>query len=451
MPVLHKKAKPMKPARTLAIGFFIIIMTGAILLFMPFSSKSGEWTNFIDCVFTAASATCVTGITIYDTFLHWSIFGQVVIILLIQVGGLGFVTLVTFFNIALGKKIGLIKASALTGDVTVSGIESTRRLFKRIFTYSMAIEIVGACVLMFTFVPLYGGYGVFMSFFLAISAFCNAGFDVLGMEGAGIGLANYTANVPVLLTLMFLIFLGGIGFVVWENFANYHKTHKLYFHTRVVLLMTGVLTLVGFVGYFVIEKINPQIFGNLSLGENILTSFFASFSARTAGFSAVPLPTANAFAKVFTMALMFIGAGPASTGGGIKVTTFAIMLATTLSVVKNKEDTELLKHRVPKNVVYKTLTVLTLSVVFIGFSFVLIYLLNPELDALDVLFEIMSSFSTTGFSAGISQVVDGFSKIVLALTMFIGRIGPVSVLLSLTMNKPDDKNTVLPVSNIMVG
>lgn len=439
----------MKPARTLALGFFIIIMVGATLLWLPFSANSGRFSNFVDCVFTAASATCVTGITIYDTFTYWTYFGQTVIMLLIQVGGLGFVTLVTFFNIALGKKIGLVKASEVTGDVTVNGIETTRRLFIRIIIYSLVIETAGALLLSIDFIPKFGGYGVFMAMFMAVSAFCNAGFDVMSV--APEGMASLVDNPLVLLTLALLIFMGGIGFVVWENLANLKKTKKLHFHSKVVLSVSGILIAVGFVGYFLIEKLNPHLFGELNFGENLLTSLFASISSRTAGFAPIPLPTANAFAKVFTMTLMFIGVGPGSTGGGIKVTTFAIMIATAWSVIKNKEDTEILKHRVPKNIVYKTLTVLFLSAAFIASSFIVVYVLNPQLDALNILFEVMSSFSTTGFSSGVSVLVDPFSKIVLAITMFIGRIGPVSIILSLTMNKPDDKAKVLPAANIMVG
>lgn len=439
----------MKPARTLALGFLIIIIVGAALLCLPFSSKTGRFTNFIDCIFTAASATCVTGISLFDTFTHWTYFGQSVIMLLIQIGGLGFVTLVTFFNIALGKKIGLVKASEVTGDVTVNGIESTRRLFIRIITYSLAIEGFGAILLGLAFVPRYGGYGVFMAVFMAISAFCNAGFDLMSVDPLGI--ESITGNPLIMLTLSLLIFMGGIGFVVWENLANIKKTKKLYFHSKVVLSVSGILVAVGFVGYFLIEKLNPYLYGHLNFGENLLTSFFASVSARTAGFAPIPLPTTNAFSKVFTMVLMFIGVGPGSTGGGIKVTTFAIMLCTAWSVIKNKEDTEILKHRVPKSVVYKTLTVLFLSAAFISASFVIVYVLNPQLDALNILFEVMSAFTTTGFTAGVSELVDPVSKIVLALTMFVGRIGPVSIILSLTMNKPDDKAKVLPVANIMVG
>ena len=439
----------MKPARTLALGFLIIIIIGAALLCLPFSSKTGRFTNFIDCVFTAASATCVTGISLFDTFTHWTYFGQSVIMLLIQIGGLGFVTLVTFFNIALGKKIGLVKASEVTGDVTVNGIESTRRLFIRIITYSFTIEGFGALLLGLAFVPRYGGYGVFMAVFMAISAFCNAGFDLMGVDPQG--MESITDNPLIMLTLSMLIFMGGIGFVVWENLAGIKKTKKLYFHSKVVLSVSGILVAVGFVGYFLIEKLNPYLYGHLSFGENLLTSFFASVSSRTAGFAPIPLPTTNAFSKVFTMALMFIGVGPGSTGGGIKVTTFLIMIATAWSVIKNKEDTEILKHRIPKNVVYKTLTVLFLSAAFISASFIIVYVLNPQLDALNILFEVMSSFTTTGFTAGVSDLVDPVSKVVLALTMYVGRIGPVSIILSLTMNKPDDKAKVLPVANIMVG
>lgn len=451
MPIIRKKHKSLKVARTLAIGFFVIIMTGAILLWLPISSKSGEFTSFIDCVFTAASATSVTGISIYDTYCHWTGFGQSVILVLIQIGGLGLVTLVTFFNYAIGKKIGLVKASEVSGDISMSGLDATRKLFLRIVTFTAVFEAIGAIILMFTFVPKHGAYGIFMSIFMSISSFCNAGFDVIGIEGENIGLANYINQPQVLITLGVLIFIGGIGFAVWENLYSLRRTKKLNMHSKVVLIISGCLILLGSLVYFVVMQLQPEIFGDMSLNEKILSSGFASISARTAGFTAAPIPTSSEFSKVFTMMLMFVGAAPGSTAGGIKVTTLAILLATTLSVIKNKNETQLLGHLVPKKVVYKTLTVFVLSFGFICVAFVTIYLINPSLPAMDVLFEVFSAFSTTGFTSGVTEQSGVIPKIILCITMYIGRIGPFSVMVALITNKNNDKATVLPESNIMVG
>lgn len=451
MPIFKKKQKSLKPARVLVLSFFCVIIAGTLLLMLPISSKSGQWTPFFDCVFTATSATCVTGITLFDTFTYWTIFGQIIIILLIQIGGLGLITLVTFFSLAIGRKMGLVKASSLTSDVSFSGLGSTKKLFIRIITYSLTFETIGALILMITFVPKHGGYGVFMSFFLAISAFCNAGFDVLGIEGESVGLSNYTDCPQVLLPLCLLIFLGGIGFVVWENFSNYRTERRLSVHTKTVLITSLILIVIGTLAYFIVTLLEPEKFGDMNLGEKLLSANFASISARTAGFTAADLPLANEFSRLVTMALMFIGAAPSSTAGGIKVTTIAILVVTVSSVIRGREDVQIFGHIITKKVIYKTIAVFILSVFTVIIAFTGLYLLNPGLKAMDILYEVFSAFSTTGFSSGVSGAVGDPSRIILCLAMFAGRVGPVSLILSLTANKKNDKTQVLPTSDILIG
>lgn len=452
MPKIQKKAKQPNPARTLIISLFIVISAGTILLCMPFSSKSGQWTGFVESLFTATSASCVTGITLVDTFKHWNIFGQSVIMLMMQVGGLGFATIVTFFNYALGKKMGLMKATAIADEVSFGGLAGARRLFIRIIKYTAVIELLGAVVLGITFVPQFGGYGVFVSVFMSVSAFCNGGFDVLSVGGEGASLTDYCGKPQVLLVLAALIFLGGIGFVVWDNIANYHKTKKLMMHTKLVLLVSGIMLLTGFVCYLVVMLMDGEKYAFLSAPEKILTGVFASFSARTAGFSIADLPTANDFAKLFTILLMFVGAAPGSTAGGIKVTTIALLIATVVTVIKGRDDASLFGHRVPKRLVYKSVTVLVLSVGFIMISFTSIYLLNPEVAELDILFEVVSAFTTTGYSSGASNDVDLAAKLILCLTMFVGRIGPVSLLLSFAGEKGNERrDKILPECELLIG
>ncbi|MBO5377068.1 MAG: potassium transporter Trk [Ruminiclostridium sp.] len=451
MPTFKKKTKPLSPARTLALGFLIIIAAGALLLFLPISSKSGSFTALEDCIFTAASATCVTGISVVETFSHWSIFGQVVIMLLIQTGGLGFITLVTFFNVAIGKKLGFLKATAASGDLTMTGLSATKTIFVRVVALSFVIETIGACLLMVKLVPAYGGYGVFMSFFTAVSAFCNAGFDLFGIEVPGAGMAIYADDPYVLAVVMLIIIIGGLGFVVWEELLAYHKSKTLSLHSRVVLITTAALIIGGAVIYFIIELTEPDVFSQYSITQRIFTSLFASVSARTAGFSAAPLPTVNSFSKMFTIILMFIGAAPGSTGGGFKVTTFAIIAATAWSVIKGRSDTQILKHIVPKQAVYKTLTVLCLSLAFAISGTFIVSLLNPDNDSLDILFEVVSSFSTTGFSTGVSENSGVATKLILSFIMYVGRIGPVSLMLSFAGRTGGEKSEILPQGEIMVG
>ncbi|MBQ8902988.1 MAG: potassium transporter Trk [Oscillospiraceae bacterium] len=451
MPTFKKKTKQLSPARTLALGFLIIIAVGALLLFLPISSKSGTFTDIVTCIFTASSATCVTGISVVETYTHWSVFGQAVIMLLIQTGGLGFITLVTFFNIAIGKKLGFLKATAASGDLTMTGLSATKTIFVRVVTLSFVIETIGACLLMVRLVPAYGGYGVFMSFFTAVSAFCNAGFDLFGIETPGAGMAIYADDPYILTVVMLIIIIGGLGFVVWEELLAYRKTKTLSLHSRVVLITTAALIIGGAVIYFIIELTEPDVFGEYGVTQRIFTSFFASVSARTAGFSAAPLPTVNSFSKMFTIILMFIGAAPGSTGGGFKVTTFAIIAATAWSVIKDRNDTQILKHIVPKQAVYKTLTVLCLSLAFAISGTFIVSLMNPDNDSLDILFEVVSSFSTTGFSAGISENSGIATKLILSFIMYVGRIGPVSLMLSFAGRTGGEKSEILPQGEIMVG
>lgn len=452
MPVLfQKKEKELSPARTLAVGFFAIILIGALLLCFPFSSKSGSFTDFTDCIFTAASATCVTGISVAETYLHWSVFGQVVIMLLIQVGGLGFVTLVTFFNLAIGRKLGLTKAMNVSGDLTLTGLSATKRIFTRVVLLSFSVELVGALLLMIRFVPRYGGYGVFISFFTAVSSFCNAGFDLFGIEGAGTGLSPFIGDPFVLIVLSVLILLGGLGFVVWEEIIAYPRKKSFSLHSRIVFAMTVLLLLSGTASYFVIELLEEGEFGGYSFGQRLLTSFFASVSARTAGFCAAPLATVNSFSEMFTIVLMLIGAAPGSTGGGVKITTVAIVIATAWSVLRGREDVRILKHSVAKRVVYKTVTVLLLSFLFIGLGFTVIFMMNLDQNPLDVLFEVASAFSTTGFSTGLSASSGTATKLLLSFIMYVGRIGPVSLMLSFTGRQSANRSEILPKGEIMVG
>lgn len=452
MPVLfQKKEKELSPARTLAVGFFAIILIGAILLCLPFSSKSGTFTDFADCIFTAASATCVTGISVSETYLHWSVFGQVVLMLLIQVGGLGFVTLVTFFNLAIGRKLGFTKAMSASGDLTLTGLSATKRIFTRVVVLSFSVELIGALLLMIRFIPRYGGYGAFMAVFTAVSSFCNAGFDLFGIEGEGTGVSIFIGDPYILIVLSVMILIGGLGFVVWEEIIAYPKEKRFSLHSKIVFAMSALLVLIGTAVYLLIEFSEEGVFGEYPFGQKLLTSFFASVMTRSGGFTAAPLPTVNSFSQMFSIVLMLIGAAPGSTGGGVKVTTIAIVIATAWAVLRGREDTQILRHTVEKRVVYKTITVLFLSFLFISLGFVVILMLNHEANPLDVLFEVVSAFSTTGFSTGLSASSGTVTKLLLVFIMYVGRIGPVSLMLSFTGRQSANRSEILPKGEIMVG
>ena len=439
----------MQPARTLCLGFLIIILAGTLLLWLPFSSKSGS-TSFFDCLFTATSATCVTGLIVADTFTNWTIFGQAVIALLIQIGGLGFVTIITFFNVAAGKKLGLRTLANVADGLTESTFQGGRRIFISIMKYSMIFEAAGALLLCIRFVPQYGGYGVWMGIFTSITAFCNAGFDLCGISSPFASLTGYQSDPLVLITVAMLITVGGLGFIVWENFLNIRKVRKLSLHTKAVLITSAVLTVGGTLFYLLAEW-NGAL-GEMNFGEKLLNAFFSSVTARTAGFNSVPIEDLSDFSQLGTCVLMFIGASPASTGGGIKTTTLLVLIMTVISYMQSKNDVEIMKHKIDKLAVYRTLTVTLLSLLAVILCFSVLYFTLPEDNSgVQCLFEAVSAFSTSGLSAGITAISGTAGRILLIITMFIGRVGPVSLVLSMLVNSAKRKNIIYPDGQIIVG
>lgn len=454
MPIFKKAAKRFSPSRTLVVGFAAIIAVGTILLCLPVSSRAGEFTPIFDCLFTATSASCVTGLTVCDTYLHWSLFGQIVIALLIQVGGVGFVTIITFFNVAAGKKLGYHTLKNAAGDFSESSFEGGRRIFISIMKYTLIFELTGALILMIDLIPQYGGYGAWMSVFMSVSAFCNAGFDLLGMNGAGSSLISVRNRPVILLTLSLLIIIGGLGFIVWENFINIKERKKLSLHTKTVLFMTAVLVFGGMLFYMISESGNPKTMKDMPLWEKLLNSFFASVSTRTAGFDNLGMGDTTEFSQLGTILLMFIGAAPGSTGGGIKVTTLMVMIVTVVSYIRNKNDVELFRHKLGKLTIYRTLVISVLSMFAVALCFVFLYFSMPEntqAGAVQCLFDAVSAFSTSGLSAGATAVTGTAGRILLIFTMFIGRVGPVSLVMSLVMSSSKRKNIVVPDGQILIG
>ena len=455
MPVF-KKAKRESPARTLVLGFLIIIAVGTLLLCLPAASKSGKFTSIFDCLFTATSAACVTGLVVVDTWAYWSIFGQIVIALLIQVGGLGFVTLITFFNVAMGKKLGFRTLKSASEDLTESSFQNGRKIFIRIVKYSLIFEATGTLIMSFALFPKYGGYGIWMAGFMSITAFCNAGFDLAGMEGEFSSLISFQDNPAVLITIAMLIILGGLGFIVWENFLTFRETKKLSLHTRTVLVMTGALILAGTLFFLFSEWNNPKTLGNMSFGEKLLNAFFSSVTTRTAGFDSISMGDMSEFSQLGTILLMFVGAAPGSTGGGVKVTTLMVVIVTVVSYIRNKNDVELFRHKLNKLVIYRTVVTLALSITAVGICFSALYFSMPSdagagSGAVQCLFDAVSAFSTTGLSAGATAQAGFLGKCVLIVTMFLGRVGPVSVIMSLVMNTQNRKNIVVPEGDILIG
>jgi trk system potassium uptake protein TrkH len=372
--------------------------------------------------------------------------------MLFQIGGLGFLAFVTFFNFLLGKKMGWSSVKTAAADFTSEALLTPRKLFSEIILYSLAIELFGALLLMTVFVPDFGTYGIFMSVFMAVSSFCNAGFDVMSITGVSGGIESYADNPVVLITLTLMILLGGIGYLVWQNIIHYRRIKRFTLHTKIVLSSTLILTLFAFILLFVAEFNNPDTLGKMTFPEKLTNTAFLSVSARTAGINTFNPAGFTDFTKMIITLFMFIGAAPASTGGGIKVTTAAVVLATIVSVIKGDDDIHILGHRLKKDAILKTLTVLVLSMFMVLVSLIVVHICAPDIPMQNVLFEVVSGFSTCGSSLGVSEGLNVAGKIAMIFTMFAGRLGPITIMMSLMIrNKKKSKNKILPEDDILVG
>ena len=441
------------PARTICLSFLLIIAVGTLLLMMPFSARSGRFTPPLDALFTATSATCVTGLVVYDTWSHWSGVGQGIILVLIQVGGLGLVTMGSFFNVLVGRRMGLHTADLAKESVNSDSFAGVRHMLRTVIIGTLLVELLGAAALACTFIPRMGlREGAVNSVFTSISAFCNAGFDLMGQEGTPFAsLTAFEGNWLVTLPAMALVVLGGLGFVVWDDLLKWRHTHTVTLHTRIVLILTAALLGVGFLGFLVLEWSNPGTLGPLSLGGKLNAALFHSVSCRTAGFNTVDLAALTGESKFLSVLLMFVGAAPAGTGGGIKITTVAVVVMTVLCVLRGEEDTIIQRRKVEKQAVYRALSLLSMGILIVAASTLAILLaMGGRFDAIDVVFEETSAFATVGLSVGISGAAGPLSKIVLILNMFLGRVGLLSLALALAM-KSGGKKEVLPSGRILIG
>lgn len=423
----------MNPTQIVILSFAAVILTGSILLSLPIATRSGS-IRYIDALFTATSAVCVTGLVVVDTGTYYTVFGQVVIMLLIQLGGLGLMTMSTLLFILLGRKIGLrgrlIMQEALN-QLTLAGVI---RLTKHVVIMTMVAEGIGALILSARFALDYGlAKGVYYGIFHAVSAFCNAGFDLIGNFRS---FTPYTEDIVINLTLSSLFIIGGLGFsVVAEVYAK-RRWSKLSLHSKLVLTITPILLLFGTAVLFVMESANPATMGPLSIKGKLLASYFHSATPRTAGFNTIDTGSMTTAALFFTIILMFIGASPASTGGGIKTTTFGVLVLAVLSVIGGKEDIGIYGKRIARVLVERALAVAIISLMLVvAVTMILSFTEVNHAGFLQVLFETTSAFGTVGLSTGITSGLTSIGRVFIIITMFAGRVGPLSLVVALTQQQ----------------
>lgn len=423
----------LRPVQTLALGFAFIILIGAVLLMLPISNK-GEPLSLLNSLFTAVSATCVTGLAVADTYSQFSLFGQFVMLALIQIGGLGFMAVAISISLAAHKKIGLKERGLLMEALNSPELGGIVRIMVRSLKYTFIFELAGAILLSIRFIPMFGFWqGAWFGIFHSVSAFCNAGFDLMGSLAPSSSLTMFADDPLVLITIMLLITIGGIGFLVWNDIAEHKlKISRYRLHAKIALSVSLILIFAGAAFYLIFE--NNGAFSDMTAGEKLLQAFFCSVTSRTAGFATIDYGSLTPNGTLLTSLLMFIGASPGSTGGGIKSTTFLVIILTLISYIRGREDLNIFGRRLERSVLQKTFSTVTLYLTCITVGMFII-MACQNLSLADTSFESISALSTVGLTRGVTSKLMPVSKIAIALLMYIGRVGSLSVALALSGNK----------------
>lgn len=436
----------MHPAQVLAVGYLVVILVGTILLHLPIATTNPGSLPWLDCLFTATSATAVTGLIVVNTSSAFTIFGQVVIMLLIQFGGLGLMTMSTLLALVIGRRIGLQERVVMQKELGQFQLSGLVKVVKRVLLITAIIEGLGVVILFLRWQPLLGAKkALYYAVFHSVSAFCNAGFDLFGNS-----MQNFSRDFITLFTISSLLILGGLGFGVVTDLFHLPKNKRLTFHSRMVLRVSLILLVLGWAFVFFTEYSNPETLGELSFGGKVLSAYFTSATTRTAGFESLPTGSLRTPTLFFAIVLMFIGASPASTGGGIKTTTFGVVVVTVFSIIRGKGETEVFQRRVAKETIIDALCIITLAMMLVFLDTIVLSFLETDKEFLDLFFETVSAFGTVGLSTGITPDLSTISKIMLILTMYAGRVGPMTVLVALS-KKRKTQNFRYPEEKILVG
>ena len=456
-PTKPKKAAKFAPSTTqiIMLSFLGAILLGSALLVLPFSSKSGESVDYIDALFTAVSATCVTGLVTLPTVATWSVFGQIVILILIQIGGLGVITITAGLMVAIHRKMGLKDSQLLSDALNVSTLSGLAEFVKKMLLGTFIIEGVGALMYMIVFIPDFGAKGIWISIFNSVSAFCNAGIDIVAENS----LCNYATNPLVNVVTCLLIILGGLGYVVWWDIIRVLKdvkrtkfrcVFKLTLHSKIVLVSTFALILIGGVSILAFEYNNPLTLKNHNFFDKMQIAFFQSITTRTAGFATLPQENLTNASAIICLILMFIGGSPVGTAGGIKTVTIVVLFATTIATVRGKNEVTLFQRNLSKQVTRKAVAVTFSSFIIVALSTILLSL-STDAPALDVVFETVSATATVGLSRNLTSSLNVWGKLILSATMYFGRIGPISLATSFNLKKENINIIKNPTEDVRLG
>ena len=443
--------KGLSPAQSIAIAFAVIILIGTILLSLPAASRTGEAHSIVDALMAATSATCVTGLVPGDTFTMWSDFGQTVLLVLIELGGLGFMSMASLVILLLRKKVGLRQRMMMAQALSLDDMQSVWKLQKWVLGGSLLIQLTGAGVLFLRFLPDYGvGTALKWGVFHSVSAFCNAGFDLFGQLQPGASLMPFQNDPVVLLTLSALIAVGGLGFFVWEEVVRLHSFKKFSVYTKLVLLATAVLILSGTLLTLVFEWNNPATLGPMSVGEKLLNGFFQSVTLRTAGFAAVDQALLTDSGKAVSMVLMFIGGSSGSTAGGLKTVTFVVLLLFILARIRGKSHVTVFRRTVPTEKVTDAMTLTSVMFLLALFGGIFICATSP-VDLTNGMFESVSALATVGLTAGVTPLLSLPAKLLIIVFMYFGRVGVLTLSLGFLSGDKAQERFRYATTNLLIG
>lgn len=448
---MMKKKLCLSTTQIIMLSFLIVILVGSLLLALPISSANGEPVPYLDALFTATTSVCVTGLVTLPTVTTWSVFGQVVILLLIQIGGLGVITIMSAVMILLHKRMGIGDRLLLQDAFNLNSLSGIIRFVKRVLLGTFLVEGVGALLYMTVFVPEFGVKGIWISVFTAISAFCNAGIDIIAENS----LCNYATNPIVNIVTSLLIIISGIGYIVWWDVMGLAGKKRrgfrnLSLHSKIAITTTLILIFGGGILIFLFEYNNPLTIGNLSLFDKIQVSLFQSVTTRTAGFATVPQQDLTNVSSMLCLLLMFIGGSPVGTAGGIKTVTFAVLVVSALATIQNKQEVSLFHRNVSKQTINKAVAVTMMSFAIVFTSTILLSAVT-DADALDVVYETVSATATVGLTRDLTPYLNGAGKAIIIATMYLGRVGPISLALALNSNKKHQNIIKNPTEDISVG